>query len=298
MKSHMRCSVLFFSLGLFIAGCGSDAPESAPSATNAIELAPTEIESAPSADPTSEPATTESEPKGPMRVGVFAGSVPPLTITDGDTYSGFEIDIASEIIARLRGADAQIEWVPIEAPDRFSSLATGRIDMLVRATLHTVSREEQALFSGGYLLSGNSFLVFQDAGFSSVADLDGKDIGVLPFMVDRLIEVADAHGYTFNARVFEELTSALGRAHAIFDDWVFLIGFMDPAVQALIVDGSFLGPIGIAFPLGEEDFRDEVNVILSEMIADGTWQSLFDKWFGIEVPWNVEEMFAWPAVDQ
>ena len=73
---------------------------------------------------------------------------------------------------------------------------------------------------------------------------------------------------------------------------------MDPAVQALIVDGSFLGPIGIAFPLGEEDFRDEVNGVLSDMIADGTWQSLFDKWFGIEVPWNVEEMFAWPAVDR
>lgn len=302
MKSRVCISFLFLSLGLFIAGCGSDPAEPAPSATPIAELAATESDPAPTPVPTSEP-----EVAGPIRVGVNANSFPPLTIIEGVAFSGFEIDIATEIIMRLRGSDAQIEWIPITAAQRFSALAAGQIDMLVSATLHTTSREEQALFSGSYLLTGNSFLVYQDEGYSSVEDLDGESIATLIFMTDGLNEVTDALGITLGVIVFESIDEALlgigigdgfRRAAALYLDWVQLAGFMDPAVHALIMDGSSLGPIAVAFPLGEEDLRDEVNNVQSGMIADGTWQSIFDTWFGIEVPWNVEEMFDFPPVDR
>jgi len=312
MKSRIRFSFLFLSLGLFIVGCGSDAPEPEPTATTAIELAATEAESGPTAVPTNVPEATETEPEvsepgEPIRIGVFADSIPPLTILEGGTYSGFEVELATEIINRLYGNDTVIEWVPIAAPERFSSLAEGQVDMLVRGVLHTTSREELALFSGAYLLSGNSFLVYQDEGYGSIADLDGETIATIVFMADGLNEVAGALGLTFDVIGYSDIDEALGgiglnngfrRAAALYLDWVQLASFMDPDVHALLTDISSFGPMAVAFPLGEEDLRDEVNNVLNEMIGDGTWQSLFDKWFGIAVPWNVEEMLDIPRVDQ
>lgn len=305
MKTTIRLSFVFLSLGLFIVGCGSDAPDPAPTDTTIVEPAATEAEPAPTQVPTNEPMPTESEPEvaGPFRIGVNANSIPPLTIIEGDTYSGFEIDIASEVIARLYGDEATIEWVPITSQERFSSLAEGQIDMLVRIALHTVSREELALFSGGYLLSGNAFLAFPERGYSTISDLDGENIATLSFLADELSEVANRLGYTFSIIAHEALDEAQGslgfsRAAALYHDWVLLASILDPEVHALLTDNSLFGPMGIAFALGEENLRDEVNGVLNEIIADGTWQSIFDKWFGIAVPWNVEEMLDWPAVDR
>ncbi len=73
---------------------------------------------------------------------------------------------------------------------------------------------------------------------------------------------------------------------------------MDPNVHAIISEDSLFAPIGVAFALDEQDFRDEVDIVLKEVISDGTWQSIFDKWFGIAVLWNVEEMFDYPPVNR
>jgi ABC-type amino acid transport substrate-binding protein len=308
MKPYVVFSLVLISLGLFTAGCGSDTPEPVPTAEPTIELVATETEPAPTVEPTIELVATETEATvvseiEPIRVGVFTNSVPPLAIIEGESYSGFEIDIATEIVTRLRGSEALIEWVPITSQERFSSLADGQIDMLVRGVLHTVSREEMALFSGGYLLSGNSFLVFQEDGFTSVADLDGKNVAVVENMEEGLNQAADMLGYTFNPVVAPDIDEARGslgfdRAEAIFHDWLLFASFLDKNVHAVITDGSLLAPIGVAFPLSEPDFRDEVDIVLNEMISDGTWQSLFDKWIGIAVPWNVDEMFAYPPLDR
>lgn len=126
-------------------------------------------------------------------------------------------------------------------------------------------------------------------------------------MADGLNEVADALGFTFDVIGYSDMDEALGgiglnngfrHAAALYLDWVQLASFMDPDMMTLLTDNSLLGPMGVAFPLGDEDLRDEVNSVLREMIADGTWQSLFEKWFGIAVSWNVEEMLDFPPVDQ
>lgn len=301
MKTQISLFVLLSIFGFSVVGCGStqsasvltESPLPEQPATKSVVV---ETE-APKAILTEEPKSMN------IRIGVNNNSIHPLINIENETYSGFEIDIATEIVSRVYDNGATIEWIQIPGPERFSSLAEGQIDMLVRSALHTVSREDQALFSGGYLLAGNGFLVFPERGFSSIADLDGKDITFVSYLEEELNSAAGKLGVTFNPVPAENLDEARGnlgfeRADALFHDWVALSNEMDMNVHALLIDDSLLGPLGVAFPLDATELRDEVNRALEDMIADGTWQNIYDKWFTVDVAWDIEEMLSFPPADR
>jgi ABC-type amino acid transport substrate-binding protein len=287
--------------GLFLSACGADVA--------AENTAVSEVESAPVEEDTPEesaPAESDSaDPVGSVemeavRVGVQSNSLAPLALFDGETYSGFAIDLASEIVARVYGSETPIEFVPITSQERFTALEDGSISMLVRNLLHTVAREEQALFSGGYLLSGNSFYVIQDSGYTSIADLDGKNIAIRSFMQGSLDELASAYSISLNPVVFDDIREAMlaveyGDADAVFNDWVELASLLNPDFVSLLLDDTQLAPFGVAFPLDNNALRDQVDAALSEMIDDGTWLTIYEHWFSIDVLWNVDEMFDYPA---
>lgn len=308
MKLFEFIFLVTICFSFFISGCAASPPEATQVPTPSPEVE--EPEFVPEPEPTqvaeSEVVPTDTETVDtvdPISVGINANPIPPLVVMEEDSTSGFEVELAAEIAKRLYGSEVQIEWVPITSQERFSSLADGQIDMLVRSLLHTTSREEQALFSGAYLLAGNGFLVFQDEGFSSIEDLDGKNVAVVPQLEEQLSQVASELGLTLNAVVGADLAEAQGllgfdRADALYHDWLLLAGVMDQNAHAIITEPAQLAPIGIAFPLDDQELRDQVDLILREMIADGTWQSLYDKWFGIPVPWEVDNMFETPPFDR
>lgn len=307
MKSNVLSPLVIATLAIVAAGCGADTPVPAPTAAPTDSSVEAPVDNPPEAPTDIPPAEIvkpeESIQMAPIRVGVQTNSLPPLVILNDGGYSGFSIDLAIEIVARVYGSETLIEWVPITSQERTSALADGQIDMLVRNLLHTVSREEQVLFSGGYLLSGNAFLVNQGAGYDTFSDLDGEIVAVRGFMQDSLKNTAVAGGYTYipygvdsSEAAFEALGS--DNVKAIFDDWMSFPDFMNTNAHALILDDTQLAPFGIAFPLDGQELRDEVDIALGELISDGTWQSIFDKWFGIEVPWNVDEMFSYPPADR
>ena len=295
MKMRLQIPLILIVTGLFAVACGADSAAPADDPAAAVE----ELDSDSGAE-VSEPETASE--MDPIRIGVQTNSVAPIVILENGNYSGFEIDLATEIVARLYGGAASIEWVPISSAERFTSLADDQIDMLVRNILHSVGREEAALFSGGYLLSGNGFLVVQDSGFASFAELDGEKVAVPGYLSESLAATAAALGYAYPPFTVEDDNAAQaaflsGQAKAMYHDWVLLAGLMDSSTQSILLDDSQLAPFGIALPLGEEFFRDEVDVVLSEMIADGSWQSIFENWFDIAVPWNVDDMFAYPPAN-
>jgi ABC-type amino acid transport substrate-binding protein len=287
--------------GLFLSACGADV---AAESTELSEIESATIEedspeeSAPAESDSAEPEdTVEIEA---LRVGVQSKSLVPLALVEGDSYSGFAIDLAREIVDRAYGSDRPIEFVPITSQERFSALADGQIAMLVRNLVHTGARESEALFSGAYLLSGNGFLVFSNSGINSIVDLDGKNIAIPSFMEGALEQVASANAITLNPVVVDDIENSIlaieyGDAEAAFHDWIAFAGSLNGSIHTLILDDSNLAPIAVALPLGMDNDRSNVDEALAEIIADGTWQSIFNSWFDIEVPWNVDEMYDYPA---
>ena len=70
------------------------------------------------------------------------------------------------------------------------------------------------------------------------------------------------------------------------------LGRADLMVIPLILDDPY------AMWTIESEFRDEVDAVLLELMADGTWARLFSASFGIDPPLSAEEVRAVPRIDR
>jgi general L-amino acid transport system substrate-binding protein len=67
--------------------------------------------------------------------------------------------------------------VDLETADRFTALQSGEVDVLIRNTTWTATRDggEGATFLSTTFYDGQGMMVAADSGFDSIADLDGVD---------------------------------------------------------------------------------------------------------------------------
>jgi len=51
--------------------------------------------------------------------------------------------------------------------------------------------------------------------------------------------------------------------------------------------GNYSTRYGVGMPENDSDWRDAINLILQDMIADGTYRRIYDRWFGpnTSTPW-------------
>ncbi len=112
---------------------------------------------------------------GKIRVGVIA-DVAPFGFVDAEQKpAGLDVDIANMIAADL-GVDLEI--VQMTAQNRIPYLVTDKVDILVALLSLTPERAKQVMFTAPY--ASSSIGIFGEPGVTvtSVADLDGKSIGV------------------------------------------------------------------------------------------------------------------------
>jgi general L-amino acid transport system substrate-binding protein len=93
---------------------------------------------------------------------------------DGD-HVGFDSDFCRVIAAAVLGDAEAVNHVDLETADRFTALQSGQIDVLVRNTTWTATRDgsEGATFLTTNYYDGQGMMVASDSGFASVEDMDG-----------------------------------------------------------------------------------------------------------------------------
>lgn len=92
---------------------------------------------------------------------------------DGD-HVGFDSDFCRVIAAAVLGDAEAVEHVDVETADRFTALQSGQIDVLVRNTTHTATRDgsEGATFLTVNYYDGQGMMV-NTGDFSSITEMDG-----------------------------------------------------------------------------------------------------------------------------
>jgi general L-amino acid transport system substrate-binding protein len=123
----------------------------------------------------------EVQDRGTLRCGVNE-EVPGFGLIDeaGD-YSGFDIDYCKVVAAAVLGDAEAVEYTSLDAETRFTALQAGDIDVLIRNTTWTSSRDgtEDGNFLTTTFYDGQGMMVLADSGYSSVEDMDGTTICVL-----------------------------------------------------------------------------------------------------------------------
>ena len=95
-------------------------------------------------------------------------------------HVGFDADFCRAIAAAVLGDATAVEFVDLDAADRFTALQSGEIDVLVRNTTWTATRdgENGATFMQPNFYDGQGMMVASDSGFTQLTDMTGAIVCV------------------------------------------------------------------------------------------------------------------------
>jgi general L-amino acid transport system substrate-binding protein len=93
-------------------------------------------------------------------------------------YRGFDSDFCRVIAAAVLGDASKVEMVSVETGARFTALQSGEIDVLVRNTTWTATRDggEGATFLTTTFYDGQAMMVEADSPYQSVADMGNTTV--------------------------------------------------------------------------------------------------------------------------
>jgi polar amino acid transport system substrate-binding protein len=237
--------------------------------------------------------------KKAMVVATNSGWPPQSYLDDNNEMVGFDIDVSREIAKRL-GVE-----VSFETPD-WATLTggrwQGRYDLGVGSVTPTKARAQVIDFVGIYYYSPYVYVVHKDNTAKSVADLNGKVIGVETAttsedFINRRLEI-DAPGippieYKLEpgeVRTFAD--SMLPFDDLRLGDGVRLTAVIAPEQTAQnaikngypvrIIEGeyAFREPLVVIAEKVDPDWTAKIGGIIADMKKDGTLASLTTKWYG------------------
>ena len=116
--------------------------------------------------------------RGELVCGVNTGLVGFAAPDDSGEWKGFDVAICRAVAAAVLGDQSKVRFVPTSSQTSFTVLASGEVDMLVRNTTWTFSRDADLkfTFAGVNYYDGQGFMVNKNMGISSAKELDGATV--------------------------------------------------------------------------------------------------------------------------
>ena len=222
-----------------------------------------------------------------VKVGM-SGRYYPFTFVEQDKLQGFEVDLWDEIGKRN---DYKIEYVTANFSGLFGLLETGRIDTISNQITITDARKNKVFFANPYVVDGAQITVRKgNTSIKNINDLEGKTVAVnLGSNFEQLLRKHDQNG-KINIKTYDtgiEHDVALGRADAFVMDRLSALELIKKTGLPLQLAGKPFETIENAWPFVDNEkghkLQGEVNKALAAMRADGTLNTISQKWFGADI---------------
>ncbi|EXU73437.1 glutamine ABC transporter substrate-binding protein GlnH [Erwinia mallotivora] len=210
----------------------------------------------------------------------------PFEFRQGNKYVGFDVELWDAIASQL---NIDYTLKPMDFSGIIPALQTRNIDVAMAGITITEARKQAVDFSDGYYKSGLQVMVkASNDQIKNLDDLNGKVVAVKSGTGS--VEYAKQHIRTKDLRQFPNIDNAYmelatGRADAVLHDTPNILYFIHTAGKGQFkAVGSSLEAqqYGIAFPKGSDTLREQVNSALKTLRENGTWNTLYKKWFGTE----------------
>ncbi|HJG29103.1 MAG: transporter substrate-binding domain-containing protein [Gemmiger sp.] len=270
---------------LSLAACGSSASVSESTASS-------------EASSTSEAASTEAsaETAGELTT-VNAGKLtmstnaafPPYEMTDDNgNYVGIDIEVAQAIADKL-GLELQVDDMDFDAA--LLAAQSGKSDMVMAGVTVTEERQTVMDFSNTYATGIQVVIVPEDSDIASIDDMTGKMIGVQRGTTGDLYCSASVEDGGFGEENVTPYDNGLTAVQALMNGQVDCVVIDNAPAQEFvaanpglkILDTEYANEeyaIGVA--KGNTQLLDAINGALEELQADGTVQSIVDKYITAE----------------
>jgi len=215
--------------------------------------------------------------KGSVACGVSTG-IPGFSATDSKgVWKGLDVDLCKSVAAAVLGDASKVKYIPLTAKERFTALQSGEIDVLVRTTTWTATRDTSLglNFAGVNYYDGQGFLVSKDLGVTSAKELDGasfciqsgttSELNLTDYFIANKMEYKavtfDTSGQTIDA--FKK-----GRCDAVTSDASQLYGLRvkmdDPSSAIVLPEIISKEPLGPVVRQGDDEW---FNIVRWTMFA-------------------------------
>ena len=127
--------------------------------------------------------------RGVLACGVNVG-VAGFSLPDSQgTWRGMDADLCRGIAAAVLGDPTKVRFVPLTAVQRFTALQSGEIDVLIRQTTLSMTRDTTLglRLVIANLYDGHGFMVRRDANITDPKGMDGMTICLSPGTTNELV---------------------------------------------------------------------------------------------------------------
>ncbi len=224
-----------------------------------------------------------------LRMGIEA-AYPPFNNKDASgQVVGFDKDIGDALCAKMK---VECEVVTSDWDGIIPALNAKKFDFLVSSLSITDERKQAVDFTDPYYSNKLQFIAPKNVDFKTDKDsLKGKTIGTQratlagTWLEDTYADDIKVSLYDTQENAYLDLTS--GRVDAILADKYANYDWLksdagknyefkgDPVVES--------DKIGIAVRKGDNELRNKLNSALKEIVADGTYKKINDKYFPFSI---------------
>ena len=213
----------------------------------------------------------------------MSGLYKPFNYKENGKLAGFDVEIGKALAKKMG-------MKPVAMTNPWETLIQGlkakKFDAILASMTVTEERKQSVNFTDTYYRSGAQIFVAENNHtIKSVADLKGKKIGVVKASTYK--EIALHNTEKENVVEYDSDITALmdlptGRLDAVItDQMVGLPIIKDGAIKIKDV-GEPLSHDNQAIAVRKEDKEliNKLNKALAEIIKDGTYEKISNKWFG------------------
>lgn len=219
-----------------------------------------------------------------LKLLVIGDAAPFASVNENGEYEGFDVAMLTEITHRL-GVDLEVQSQDFDTV--LPTIAIGRADAAASSIADTDERRETVTFSLPTYTGVMSVTVKNNSEIKDEGDLAKKKVGVIS--ASRNAEYAEQY-FTDSELIYFPAESPLfnalqaGTIDAAFFDGQVADKYVDQYDVRITSSHVNDDNRGAAIVLNQDanKLRADINKALREILADGTYQKIFEEWVATE----------------
>jgi len=274
MKNFKKVIIAVLALAMLISLCACGGTKTAASPTDATA----------SAAPSEAAAAVTTVETGKLHMATNAAFPPYEMVKDDGTYEGIDVEIATKIAEKL-GLELVVDDMDFGAV--ITAVQTGKSDIAMAGMTVTEDRKKNIDFTDSYATGKQVIIVKEGSDIASADDLTGHMIGVQEATTGYIYCAASVEDGGYGEENVTAYTNGATAVQALVDGKVDCV-VIDSAPAQKYVEAN-KGLVILETPFITEDYAigvskdntaltEAVNNALKELIADGTVQSIIDKY--------------------
>ncbi len=223
---------------------------------------------------------SDVQAKGSLSCGVTTGLAGFSAIDKNRKWVGLDVDLCRAIAAATLGDSEKVKYVPLTAKERFTALQSGEIDVLLRVTTWTLTRDASLglTFAGVNYYDGQGFMVKKSLGVKDASELHGATFCVNKGTTTELnlADYAKEEGFKYNTSITDTIAQTrsnfeTGRCDSLTTDqsrlYALRTTLKDPSSAVVLPNVISKEPLGPVVRQGDGKWFNIVRWTLNAMIT-------------------------------